>query len=460
MFNPHIFRQYDIRGVVGGDVDERVADAIGRGFATTLRRRHRTREDLRVALGRDNRLTSDALAAAVAEGITGAGVHVIDVGTVPTPVNNFAAVHLETHAALQVTGSHNPPEYNGFKMAIGGRSFFGPAIQELRTLMERGDFERGSGTVERQEITDTYIRTIAAKVAVVRPVTVVVDCGNGAGSLVAVDLLRALGEKVEVIPLFCEPDGTFPNHHPDPVVDENLQDLIAKVQQTGADLGVAFDGDADRIAGVDEQGNIIRGDTLLLLFALDMMERQGAGQPIVFDVKCSQVLPEVIEQAGGRPIMAPTGHSLIKERMKQEGALVAGELSGHIMFAEDYYGFDDALYAAALLLRMVSRLQGPLSARIAEFPSFVSTSEIRYPATDESKFPLVERAVEHFSRDREVVAVDGARVLFGDGWGLIRASNTEPALVARYEARTGERLEEIRSSMESWLAEQGVLLSP
>ncbi len=456
-FNPHIFRQYDIRGVVGTDVDERVAEAIGRAFASVVRRRNSGREDLRIVLGRDNRLTSDRLAAAVAEGITTAGVNVVDVGMVPTPVNNFAAAHLDADAALQVTGSHNPPEYNGFKMSIRGRSFYGEALQELRGMMEHEDYEQGRGRVERQEILDTYVRTVAAKIELARPVRVVVDCGNGVGSVVAVDLLQALGDQIDVVPLFCESDGSFPNHHPDPVVDKNLQDLIMRVRETKADVGVAFDGDADRIGAVDEQGNIIRGDTLLLLFALDMIERQGPGQPIVFDVKCSQVLPEMIKRAGGRPIMAPTGHSLIKERMKKEGALVAGELSGHIMFAEDYYGFDDALYAAALLLRIVSRLDQPLSAHLAQLPAFVSTAEIRYPATEETKFEIVQRAVQHFSRKHEVIAVDGARVLFGDGWGLIRASNTEPVLVARYEARTPERLSEIQRTMEGWLVQEGVL---
>ncbi|MBA2244352.1 MAG: phosphomannomutase/phosphoglucomutase [Gemmatimonadetes bacterium] len=456
MFNPHIFRQYDIRGVVGTDVNEGVAEAIGRAFASVVRRRSPGGAAVEIVLGRDNRLTSDALAAAVSRGTVAAGVTVLDVGIVPTPVNSFAGVHLEADAALQVTGSHNPPEYNGFKMSIGGRSFYGEAIQELRSMMERGDFESGSGAAQSVEILDTYVRALASKVEVTRPVRVVVDCGNGVGSVVAVDLLHALGERVEAIPLFCESDGTFPNHHPDPVVDKNLQDLIGKVRETGADLGVAFDGDADRIGAVDEQGNIIRGDTLLLLFALDMISRQGPGQPVVFDVKCSQALPELIERAGGRPIMAPTGHSLIKERMKQEGALVAGELSGHIMFAENFYGFDDALYAACLLLGIVSRLDGPLSARIAEFPRYVSTAEIRYPATEETKFGIVARALEHFARDHDVIDVDGARVLFGDGWGLIRASNTEPVLVGRFEARTPERLAQIQQTMEDWLGEQGL----
>jgi phosphomannomutase / phosphoglucomutase len=453
--NPHIFRQYDIRGVVGPDLDESVAERIGRAFATLLRRSRDGDGPLVIALGRDNRLTSDTLAAAVSRGITAAGVDVLDVGTVPTPALSFAAAHWQTDAGLQVTGSHNPPDYNGFKMSLRDGSLYGDKIQQLRRMIEEEDFESGQGEVENRPVIPTYIETLADKFSVDRPLTVVVDCGNGSGSLVAVDLLRAVSDKLDIVPLFCESDGRFPNHHPDPVVDKNLEDLIRSVRETGADLGVAFDGDADRIGAVDDQGNIVRGDILLLLYALDLVERRGPGQPVVFDVKCSQALPEVLAAAGGRPIMSQTGHSLIKKRMKEEGSLLSGELSGHIMFGDDYYGFDDALYAAALLISIVSRADRPLSARLEEFPRFVSTSELRYPATEETKFEIVRRAVDHFKRDHEVIDVDGARVLFGDGWGLIRASNTEPVLVARYEARSPERLTEIRTTMEGWLAGQG-----
>jgi phosphomannomutase / phosphoglucomutase len=373
-------------------------------------------------------------------------------------VHSFACAHFGTDAGLQITGSHNPPEYNGFKLSVHGRSLYGEKIQELRRLIEAEDFEHGDGERKHREVIAEYIQNVAPRFTVDRPIKVVIDCGNGSGSLVAVELLRAISERIEVVPLFCESDGRFPNHHPDPVVDENLADLIRTVRTTRADLGVALDGDADRIAAVDDRGEIVRGDILLLLFALDLVERRGPGQPVVFDVKCSQVLPEVLAAAGGRPIMSQTGHSLIKKRMKEEGSLLSGELSGHIMFGEDYYGFDDGLYAAALLISIVARTDRPLSARLAEFPRFVSTSELRYPATEESKFEIVRRAVEHFSQEHEVIGVDGARVLFGDGWGLIRASNTEPVLVARYEARSGERLAEIRSRMEGWLAAQGVRL--
>jgi phosphomannomutase / phosphoglucomutase len=340
-------------------------------------------------------------------------------------------------------------------MNLAGVSIYGDAIQEVRRMIDERDYERGEGSVERRELLATYVEYVATKFRIRRPVKVVVDCGNGTGSVVAVDLLRALGANVEVIPIFCESDGTFPNHHPDPVVDRNLVDVIAKVRETGADLGIAFDGDADRLGAIDDKGEIVRGDTLLLLYGLDLLEKRGPGQPLVFDVKCSQQLPEVYEAAGGKPIMSQTGHSLIKKRMKEEGSLLSGELSGHIMFGDDYYGFDDALYGACLLIDIIARGR-PLSERLAELPQFVSTAELRYPSTEETKFEIVGRAIEHFSRNRDVIDVDGARVLFGDGWGLIRASNTEPVLVARYEARTAERLAEIRDEMEGWLADQGI----
>ena len=456
MVNPHIFRQYDIRGVVGRDLDASVAEGIGRAFGTLLKRRNDPGRILRVALGHDNRLSSPELAGGVRTGLTAAGVNVVDVGTVPTPALNFAAAHEHTDGAIQVTGSHNPPEYNGFKLGIAGRSLYGDAIQEIRELIASEDYESGTGAVESLDILPTYIEVLTGKFEVDRPVRVVVDCGNGTGSVVAVELLSALGANVEVIPLFCESDGTFPNHHPDPVVDKNLQHLIAKVKETGADLGVAFDGDADRIGAVDDKGGIVRGDTLLLLYGMDLVERHGPGQKVVFDVKCSQALPDVLAGMGGVPIMSATGHSLIKQRMKDEGALLAGELSGHIMFADNYYGFDDALFAACLLISIVARSPRSLSERLAELPSFVSTSELRYPTSEEAKFDIVARAVEHFSTSHQVIAVDGARVLFGDGWGLIRASNTEPVLVGRFEARDPVRLAEIRELMEGWLRTEGV----
>ncbi|CAA9321827.1 MAG: Phosphoglucomutase @ Phosphomannomutase [uncultured Gemmatimonadetes bacterium] len=454
MANPHIFRQYDIRGVVGPDVTAEVAEQIGRAFASlAIRRLGKPRPAL--ALGRDNRLTSPELADGVRRGMVAAGAHVVDVGLVPTPVHSFAVYHGELDGGLQVTGSHNPPQYNGFKMTLGG-SIYGDSIQEVRRMIEESDYESGEGSVEKRDVMDDYVRYIAGRFTIGRKLKVVVDCGNGTGSIVAERLLTALGGNVEVIPIFCESDGTFPNHHPDPVVDKNLVDIIARVKAEGADLGVAFDGDADRIGAIDDRGEIVRGDTLLLLYGLDLIQRRGAGQKVVFDVKCSQLLPEMLEKAGGVPVMNATGHSLIKKRMKEEGSLLSGELSGHIMFGDNYFGYDDALYGAVLLIDIVARQGRPLSEWIAEFPVFVSTAELRYPATEETKFAIVERATAHFRKGHEVIDVDGARVLFGDGWGLIRASNTEPVLVARYEAKTQERLQEIRSEMEEWLRGEGI----
>ena len=452
--NAHIFREYDIRGIVGPDVNEDVAEQIGRAYGSELRERSGGREDLTVGIGHDYRPSSPPLSGAVIRGMRAAGVNVIAYGTVPTPVLYYATALHETDGGMQITGSHNPPEYNGFKMTMRGRSFFGDSIQGMRARMESKRFASGSGGLEERVIIPTYIDDVGGRFQLRRPLKVVVDCGNGTGSLVAVDLLRRTG--AEVIPLFCESDGTFPNHHPDPTVDEYIRDMIERVRAEKADLGVAFDGDADRIGAVDEQGRIIRGDILLLLFALDALERLGAPQTLVFDVKCSQAVPEVYEARGGKAVMWMTGHSLIKEKMKEVGAPIAGELSGHICFGEDYYGFDDALYGACALVQLAACSEEPLSARVAEFPQYVSTPEIRVDVTEETKFDIVRRAVEHFRRDHDVIDVDGARVLFDGGWGLLRASNTQPVLVMRMEAHTPERLQEIRSEMEQWLTGQGV----
>jgi phosphomannomutase/phosphoglucomutase len=331
---------------------------------------------------------------------------------------------------------------------------WGPAIQDLRRRIDTTDFASGKGALSQQTVLPVYVDDLASRFHVNRPLRVVVDCGNGTGSLIAEDLLRRTG--ASVVPLFCESDGTFPNHHPDPTVDENLEDLIERVRAERADLGIAFDGDADRLGAVDERGNIVRGDMLLLLFGLDVLERRGRPQKLIFDVKCSRAVAEVFSRHGGEPIMWKTGHSLIKEKMKETGALIAGELSGHICFGEDYYGFDDALYGACALLQLVARSDRSLSSRIAEFPQYVSTPEIRVDVDEESKFEIVREAVEEFGRTHDVIAVDGARVSFDGGWGLMRASNTQPVIVLRFEADSEERLAAIRSEVEEWLQERGV----
>jgi phosphomannomutase/phosphoglucomutase len=452
--NPQIFREYDIRGIVERDLGGDVPRLVGRAFASELRSLHPEAARLRVAVGYDNRPSSPALAAGIIEGIRAAGVDVVEAGTVPTPVLYYATERWHTDAGVQITGSHNPPEYNGFKMVVRGRALYGEAIQRLRRRIETGAFASGGGRSESRPILEDYIADLAGRFHLAKPMRLAVDCGNGTGSLVAVELLRRLG--AEVLPLFCESDGTFPNHHPDPTVDENLVDLIRTVRETGADLGVAFDGDADRLGAVDGAGTIVRGDILLLLFGLDAMARLGAPQTLVFDVKCSQAVPEVFAARGGKPVMWKTGHSLIKEKMKETGAPIAGELSGHICFGEDYYGFDDAFYAACRLVELVSRAPAGLGALVAEFPRYVATPEIRVDVTEESKFDIVRQAVEDFSRTHDVSAVDGARIQFDGGWGLLRASNTQPVLVMRFEARTDRELERIRSTMSDWLRAHGV----
>jgi phosphomannomutase/phosphoglucomutase len=451
--SPRIFREYDIRGIVGADLDPEVTRLVGKAFGSVLR------ETLgggggRVAVGQDNRPHSPRLAQGLMEGLLAVGIDVVNLGTVPTPLALWAENRLRTDGAIQITGSHNPSDYNGIKISLQGRSFFGAAIQELYQRIEEGRFLEGSGSLNHMEIIPAYIEEIAKGFRLARPVRVVVDCGNGVGSLVAVDLLEAIG--AEVIPLYCESDGTFPNHHPDPTVDEYLVDMIELVREKKADLGIAFDGDADRIGAVDEQGTVVRGDILLLLFGLDILAARGPGQKLVFDVKCSQVLPEVFSAAGGEPIMWRTGHSHIKARMKEIGAPLGGELSGHICFADKYIGIDDAPYDACRLVDLLARKDRPFSEIVAELPQYVSTPEIRIEVDEEKKWEVVELALEHFRQSHEVIDVDGARVLFGDGWGLLRTSNTQPVIVARFEARTPERLAEIRDLMESWLKTQGI----
>jgi len=451
----HIFRQYDIRGIVGEDLDAGTTEAVGRAFASLARSRTGLPRP-KIAVGHDNRLTSPELVAGLIAGIRSGGADALHVGTVPTPVLYWAEATLGTDAGVQITGSHNPPEWNGIKMSIGRSSLHGDAIQELYQRITNGDMDSGHGAKEELEVIDRYIADVSGRFEPARTMKIALDCGNGSGALVGVPLLEAMG--AEVTPLFCDSDGTFPNHHPDPTVDENLQDLIETVRDAPHDLGVAFDGDADRIGAVDERGAIVRGDLLLLLLGLDLLEKRGPGQKLVFDVKCSQVLPEVFEAAGGVPIMWKTGHSLIKMKMKETGALIAGELSGHIMVADDYYGFDDALYGACRLADLLSRTDRPLSELVADFPMYVSTPEIRIDVSEEQKWEVVREAVAHFERSHAVIDVDGARVQFGDGWALLRTSNTQPVIVARFEARTQERLDEIRAEVAEWLDTRGVAL--
>jgi phosphomannomutase/phosphoglucomutase len=454
MVHPGIFRQYDIRGVVGRDLTTDAAFEIGSAFAALLGMRGIKGA---VALGRDNRPSGPALRDALLRGLNAAGTDVVDIGVVPTPVLYWSLHHLPVVAGIQITGSHNPPEYNGFKISVGHESLHGEGIQELRRIA-MGATERSvqaSGSVTVESVLELYVDDLVTRTGpLARRLKVVFDCGNGAGSLVASKLFSRLG--LDASYLFCESDGTFPNHHPDPTVVENLRDIIAEVRRRQADIGIAFDGDADRIGVVDARGEIVWGDHILILYARDVLARTGAGQPIIFDVKCSQALPHAISAANGRPVMWKTGHSLIKEKMKELHAPLAGEMSGHMFFSEGFYGHDDALYAAARLLRILAADGRGLHEMLANVPSFVSTPELRVECPDERKFAVVANAVSYFRSRYDVVDVDGVRVLFGDGWGLIRASNTQPVLVTRYEAQSAERLGEIRREMEDWLRSQGV----
>lgn len=450
-----IFRQYDVRGVVDRDLTPEVAEALGRGYACLL---HAHGIVGAVAVGRDNRPSGVALRDALVRGLTESGYDVVDVGVVPTPLLYWTLHHEAVVGGIQITGSHNPPEYNGFKMSRGTASIHGDEIQTLYRYIVDGQFLRGTGQVRQVEVIDRYVADMAARIGPIarggRALKVVYDCGNGAGALVAPQLMRALG--VDGIGLFTESDGTFPNHHPDPTVPENLEACIAAVREHGAELGIAFDGDADRIGVVDRDGRIVWGDQLLILYARDVLARTGRDQPIIFDVKCSQALTDEITRAGGTPVMWKTGHSLIKDKMKSTGAPIAGEMSGHMFFTEGFYGHDDALYAAARLLRILADAGRRVDELLADVPPFVATPEIRIETDEETKFAVMARAVPHFKAHYDVIDVDGVRVLFGDGWGLLRASNTQPVIVARYEARTQSRLDEIRGVMEGWLREQGV----
>jgi phosphomannomutase / phosphoglucomutase len=447
-----IFREYDIRGIAGKDLTDEVATAVAGAYAAFLEEKGARGP---VSVGRDNRPSGESLHRALVAGLLASGVDVIDIGIVPTPLAYWSQHKLDVVGGIQITGSHNPADYNGFKLGMGKSSIFGADIQHIFDVAVTGKFPRGEGKLRKQQIVEAYVSDITDRVGKLsRNLSVVLDCGNGAGSVVTPSLFPKLGIKPRC--LFCESDGTFPNHHPDPTVPKNLQHLIAAVKQDGADIGIAFDGDADRIGIIDDTGDIIWGDYLLILYARDALARTGKGQSIVFDVKSSQALPEAVEKAGGVPVMWKTGHSLIEEKMHQTHAPVGGEVSGHMFFSEGYYGFDDALYGAARLLRIIADSNKSVRELLADVPRFVSTPEIRIDCPDDRKFRIVEEAKKYFAAKYKVITVDGVRVLFGDGWGLIRASNTQPVLVSRFEARTQEELEKIQSEMEGWLRSKGV----
>ncbi len=439
------FREYDIRGIVGSQITEADVTQLGRAFGTYMARQGKSR----VTLGRDVRPSSDLFREALLEGLLSTGLQVTDLGVCPTPVFYFSIRHLNTEGGIMITASHNPPEYNGFKICNGPDTIFGPEIQRIRQIMDDGDFARGQGSLDSYSIVAPYHKHILNDIQLARPLRIGVDAANAVGGPVAVPLFRQLG--CEVHDLYCEPDGAFPNHEPDPTVLENLQDLIALVKSEKLDVGVSYDGDCDRIGVVDDQGEVVFGDQLMIIFAREILSRRP-GSTFISEVKCSKTLYEDIEKRGGRPIMWKTGHSLIKKKMKEVDAVLAGEMSGHMFFADRYFGFDDAIYASCRLLEILSKSDKTIAELLEGVPATVVTPEIRVDCPDEVKFSLVEKVKEHFREKYSIIDVDGVRVLFDHGWGLVRASNTQPALVLRFEADTAEQLNEYRETVEQAVA--------
>jgi phosphomannomutase len=436
-----IFKAYDVRGIVGKTIDETVAEHLGRAFGTEARKAG----EKAVVVGRDGRLSGPGLVAALARGIRSTGLDVVDLGMVTTPMLYYAAAtrgQYGCQSGIQVTGSHNPKDYNGFKMVLAGRAIYGDEIQGLRRRIEAEDYASGAGRLGRMDILAEYSHRIASDCRLARPMKIAVDSGNGICGASAPGVLRALG--CDVIELYSEVDGDFPNHHPDPSKPENLADLIRTVKTTDAEIGLAFDGDGDRLGVVTKDGQIIYPDRQLMLFAIDVLKR-NKGASIIFDVKCTQRLAPLIRAAGGKPLMWKTGHSLIKAKLKEAGSPLAGEMSGHIFFKERWYGFDDATYTAARLLEILSRARDP-SAVLNKLPTSYNTPELNVACAEGEPARVIDtlRATAEFPGASEVITIDGLRAEYADGFGLIRASNTTPVLVLRFEGHTPEALERIR----------------
>ena len=436
MINKYIFREYDIRGKVVDDFPSHVVTLLGQAFGTFVKRNGFSE----IALSGDIRLTTPDLMVQFKEGVLSTGIDVINLGLLPTPTNYYSMFKLGVGGAVQITGSHNPPEFNGFKMSMDRKAVYGDSIQTLRKYIEDNDFEIGTGSEIKHDIRADYKAMIIEKINIARPMKVVMDCGNAAGSLNAPEIFKDLG--IELTELFCEPDGTFPNHHPDPTVEKNLADLIQTIQSGDYDIGVAFDGDADRVGVVDETGDVVWADQLMALFLPELI---ADGEEILFDVKCSQALEDMIVKYGGKPVMWKTGHSLIKQKMHELGCKLGGEMSGHIFFADDYFGYDDGIYVAARIVQTLSRGNRKLSELKAELPVYHSTPEMRMACeSDEEKFRIAKEAAEYFTANYDCITVDGVRIKFGDGWGLVRSSNTQPVIVCRFEANSQDRMEEIK----------------
>jgi len=450
--NPQIFREYDIRGIVGKDLTAEIAKLLGKSFGTYVI----SKGGNKVSVGRDNRLSSPKFKSALIGGILSTGCDVIDIGLVPTPVMYFSLFNLDIDGGIIVTGSHNPPNFNGFKIALGKSTIYGDEIKKLGKIIDEDRFLIGEGTLFHQNIVNDYIKCIKNRINLKKKLKVVIDAGSGTAGLIAPKLLNEIG--CEVIELYCEPDGTYPYHHPDPTVVEFVQDLIKKVKEEKADLGIAYDGDADRIGVIDDKGNIIWGDHLLILFSRDILKKRK--EKIIFEVKCSQALVDEIEKAGGEPIMWKTGHSLIKDKMIEEKAVLAGEMSGHLFFADNYYGYDDAIFASCRLVELVSKSDKTISEMLSDVTEYFSTPEIRVDCPDEKKFEIVDNIKNYFKRNYKTIDVDGVRILFEYGWGLIRASNTQPALVLRFEGKTKESLKKIKNKVFRKLEEYPSLSIP
>lgn len=440
--NEKIFREYDIRGNAEADLPSDIVEQIAKGIGTFITQ-HKGKK---ITVGRDCRLSSDRIFTAMVKGLVSCGIDVVDIGLVPTPLLYFSVFHLNTDGGIMITGSHNPGEYNGFKVCVGKSTIHGEEILQIRDIVKKGDFAKGAGKTTKTEVIPAYIDYVSQSVKLKRPVNVVVDSGNGMGGIVAPALYRKMG--CQVTDIFSDLDGRFPNHHPDPTVVDNLKQAKDKVKSTKSTLAIAFDGDADRIGVVDQSGEVLFGDELLAIYARDILKTKR-GAKIISEVKASHRLYTDIAAHGGEPIMWKTGHSLIKSKMKETGALLAGEMSGHMFFNDRYFGYDDAIYAGARLLEIIAKEELSPSQLLADLPKTVSTPEIRVDCPDETKFSVVDRAKAEFQKmGLTVNGIDGARVEFKDGWGLVRASNTQPVLVYRFEANTSARLNEIRSLVE------------
>jgi phosphomannomutase/phosphoglucomutase len=446
MFKSTIFREYDIRGIADVELLDADVEQLGRAFGTYLQRN----AGKRVTLGRDTRLSSPRLRNALIRGMLASGCDVTDIGVVPTPVLYYSCFHLRADGGVMIAGSHNPSEFNGFKTVCGESTIHGEAIQEIRRIIDDGDFETGAGVEHSADLVTPYVAEISSQFQFARRIKVVIDAGNGTGGPVMQRITDNLN--VDATGMYYEMDGRFPNHHPDPTVPENLAALIAKVKETGADLGIAFDGDTDRIGAVDENGAVIYGDQLMVVYGREILTRKP-GATFISEVKCSQIMFDDLKRRGGNPIMWKVGHSLIKAKMKETRAELAGEMSGHMFFADRYYGFDDAMYAACRLIEIVAASGHGLSAQLADLPKTVTTPEIRFDCPDELKFEVVRRSAEALRAKHQTVDVDGVRVIFPEGWGLVRSSNTQPVLVMRFEATTPELLAQYRKEVETVVEE-------